>query len=155
MTASTAMHCTSLKQRESQCGACTTDSSVKELLAAGTLDLSRRSLAALLATVLSLQARAEDEPPYFRAENSSVESDTTGVKKEEKVAVSSTTSTEPGTSRGSGQRLQKEEVGFLHPCLLPWLIIFCSRGPVLQTVIFEYPEALRLCYRKDCPNLEH
>ena len=95
----------------------TTASSTKGLLAGDNKsDLSRRSLAALLAsTVVSLQAKAEDEPPYFRAENSSVESDTSGVKKEEKVAISSTTSTEPSTSRGGGQKLKKGEVIVLEP----------------------------------------
>lgn len=86
------------------------------MLGIGGQDLTRRSLAALLAsTVLALQARAEDEPSYFRAENSSVESDTSGVKKEEKVAISSTTSTEPSTARGGGQKLKKGEV----------IVLFC------------------------------
>ena len=74
-------------------------------------DVSRRTVAALIAsTACALQARAAEDPPYFRAENSSVESDTEGVKKEEQIARSSTTSTEPSAPRGGGQKLQTGEV---------------------------------------------
>lgn len=62
----------------------------------------------LATSILALQtaaARAEDEPPYFRAENSDVESAVEGVKEEEKVAISSTSSTDPGTVRDGGRRL--------------------------------------------------
>lgn len=77
-------------------------------------NISRRSTAALLLSpaLIALQAKAEaGGTPYFRAENSSVESDTEDVKKEEKIAISSTTSTETSTPRGGGDKLQKGEVG--------------------------------------------
>lgn len=78
---------------------------------AGSGSSLRRELLILLAsTCIATQARANDETPYFRAENSSVESDTEGVEKEEKIATSSITSTEPSKPRGSSEALQKGEV---------------------------------------------
>jgi len=82
---------------------------------AGPQRFSRRNAAALLASsIVALQTAAaradEGEPPYFRAENSDVESATEGVKKEEKVAISSTSSTDPGTVRDGG-KLSAGQVG--------------------------------------------
>ena len=68
----------------------------------------------LASSIVALRTAAaqagSDEPPYFRAENSDVESAVEGVKKEEKVAISSTTSTDPGTTRGGGSKLPAGQV---------------------------------------------
>ena len=78
--------------------------------------ISRRHLGAAAASLVSLlplsPSWADENPGLFRAENSNAENKVEGVKPEEKIAISSTSSTSPLSTRSGSKQLEEGQVRF-------------------------------------------